>query len=335
MRAKHVFRTVDTHTAGQPTRTVVSGLPPIPGKTMEEKLLYAKEKYDWVRTLLMCEPRGSNVMSGAILTEPCSPGTDVGVLYMEVGGWMPMCGHDTIGVGTALVECGMVKVAEPYTELKLDTAAGVVTLKIKVSGQKAETVSFVNAPAFMLRSQETVDTKEYGKVTVDIGYGGNFYAIVDVQAVGLDLKRENYRSLIDAGNLLKTYINEQLPVVHPEKPFINETNHIEFIGPSDTPGVYNKDAVVFPPGDIDRSPCGTGTSARCAQLVAEGKLRVGESFVHESFIGSLFRCKAVKETEVAGIPAVIPEVTGSAYMMGMSTFFLDPDDPFPIGFQLS
>lgn len=335
MRIAKMFQTIDTHTVGQPTRTLVSGLPPIPGKTMEEKLLYMKENCDWVRTLLMCEPRGSNIMSGAILTDPCTPGTDIGVLYMEVGGWMPMCGHDTIGVGTALVETGLVAVTEPYTYVKLDTAAGVVSLKIKVKDNVAESVTFVNAPAFMLLEGAEVQTPEYGTVKLDMCYGGNFYAIIPAASVGLDLNAENYSKLIAAGIKMRGYINDQLKIQHPEKPFINQCTHVEFIGEPDTPKADYKNAVIFPPGDIDRSPCGTGTSARCAQLIRQGKLKMEETFVNESFIGSLFSCRAVGETTIGGIPAIIPEVTGSAYLMGKSTFFLDPTDPFPEGFQLT
>ena len=334
MKIAKMFQTIDTHTVGQPTRTLVAGLPPIPGKTMEEKLLYMKEHCDWVRTLLMCEPRGSNIMSGAILTEPCTPGTDIGVLYMEVGGWMPMCGHDTIGVGTALVESGMVKVEEPYTYVKLDTAAGVVSLKIKVKDHVAESVTFVNAPAFVLFENAEVKTEEFGTVHLDMCYGGNFYAVIPASQVGLTINADNYSRLIEAGVKLRKAINEQLDIVHPEKPFINECTHIEWIGEPDDPRADYKNAVIFPPGDIDRSPCGTGTPARCALLIRQGKLRQGETFVNESFIGSLFSCRAVGETEIGGIPAIIPEVTGSAYLMGKSTFFLDPADPFPEGFQV-
>lgn len=334
MKIAKMFQTIDTHTVGQPTRTLVSGLPPIPGRTMEEKLLYMKEHCDWVRTLLMCEPRGSNIMSGAILTEPCTPGTDIGVLYMEVGCWMPMCGHDTIGVGTALVESGLVKVEEPYTYVKLDTAAGVVSLKIKVRDQVAESVTFLNAPAFVLLEDAEVETKEYGTVRLDMCYGGNFYGIIPAKAVGLAVRCENYKKLIEAGVRLRGYINEQLTIQHPEKPFINECTHIEFTDDTDNPKADYKNAVIFPPGDVDRSPCGTGTSARCALLVRQGKLKMGQSFVNESLIGSLFSCRAVEETTIGGLPAIVPEVTGSAYLMGKSTFFLDPADPFPEGFQI-
>lgn len=334
MRVKRILQTIDTHTVGEATRTVVSGLSPIPGNTMDDKLLYMKEHGDWVRTLLMCEPRGSNVMSGAILTEPCTPGTDVGVLYMEVGGWMPMCGHNTIGVGTMLVETGRIPVTEPYTHVKLDTAAGVITLRIEVENCVAKSVSFTNAPAFVMLENGLVVTKEFGTVFVDICYGGNFYGIIDAESVDLKLDSGHYREIIEVGNLLKAYINEQFPVCHPEKSYINKTTHIEFVSPSPTPGVFNRNAVVFPPGEIDRSPCGTGTSARCAQLYRKGLIAVNETFIHESIIGSLFQCKAIEETSVSGIQAVVPQVTGSAYLMGMCTFFVDPDDPFPNGFQL-
>jgi len=334
VRIRKSFHTIDTHTEGEPTRTVVGGIPVVPGNTMKEKMVYMMEQQDWIRKVLTYEPRGNDVMSGTILTPPCDPAADIGVLYFEVGGWMPMCGHDTIGVSTALVEAGLVEVTEPYTYITLDTAAGLVRVKVEVKDNVAKRVTFTNAPAFVMARDVEVETAEYGKVHMDIAYGGNVYAILPAASVGLEIAPENSKVIIDAGNLLKRYINEQVKICHPEMPFINKVTHVEFSGPPKSAAATVQNAVVIPPGAIDRSPCGTGTSAKMALLAAKGQLKEGESFVHESIIGSLFYCRIVGESEVGGIPAIIPEVTGSAYVTGIHTFFIDPEDPFPEGFQL-
>ena len=332
MQSKRIFLTIDTHTVGQGTRHVVGGIPVIPGNTMSEKMLHMKEKKDWIRTLISGEPRGSKISACTILTAPCTPGTDIGVLYFEPLGWLPMCGHDTIGVGTLLVETGMVEVQEPTTEIRLDTPAGVIQLKVHVEGGKAKSVSFVNAPAFVIAHKAVVHTKEYGDITLNVSYGGNFYGIIPVSYVNLEIAPESYDALIAAANIIKPYINEQLSIAHPEKPFINQVSHIQFVGPPKTPGAYSQNCVVCTPGGIDRSPCGTGTSARCALLYRDGEIGLHQPFVHESIIGSVFSCQAIAETTVGGIPAIIPEVTGAGYLMGMSTYFLDPEDPFQQGF---
>ena len=334
MQIKRVFLTMDTHTVGQGTRHVVGGIPFIPGSTMAEKMLYMKEKNDWIRTLISGEPRGSKISACTIITSPCTPGTDVGVLYFEPLGWLPMCGHDTIGVGTLLVETGMVEVTEPVTHIKLDTPAGVISLKVNVEDGKAKSVSFANAPAFVIAHKKEIKTNEYGNIMVDVSYGGNFYAIVPVKYVNLDICPEKYDKLISAANTIKPYINDQIYVQHPEKPYIKGVSHIQFTGEPKTKGAYSQNCVVCTPGGIDRSPCGTGTSARCALLYRDGEIGLNEPFVHESIIGSLFSCQALEETTVGGIPAIIPEVTGAGYMMGMSTYFLDPSDPFQRGFML-
>lgn len=334
MNARKVYQTIDTHTEGQMTRHVVGGMPNIPGNSMKDKMLYMRENEDWFRTFMTCEPRGAKHWAATLITTPCTPGTDVGVLYYEPLGWLPMCGHDTIGVGTVLVETGMIKVSEPYTYAKLDTPAGVINLKIRVENGKAKETSFVNAPAFVLMEDICVDTKEYGKITVNICYGGNFYAIISAKDVYLDICPENYHELIIAGDILKKYINEQIQVVHPEMPFIKGVDHIEFTGPPKNPKAYSQNAVICTPGGIDRSPCGTGTSARCALLYQKGEIGLEEPFYHESIVGAMFRCQALKETKVANVPAIIPEVSGRAYIMSMSTVILDPDDPFTNGFLL-
>lgn len=315
-----------------PTRIVVSGITGIPGKTMEDKMVYMREKQDWIRKFLLSEPRGSKVMSGAILTEPVTPGADIGLLFME-GSWMPMCGHDTIGACTAIIDTGMIDAVEPYTTIRIDTAAGIVEARVRVENGKSKEVSFVNIPSFVLKKGVTIETKEYGLLTLDISYGGNFYAILPAADVGLEIDFRFYNELIHAGGVIRDAIWEQVPISHPEKPFINRVNHIEFIGPAKNKKCYNQNVVIILPGDCGRSPCGTGTSARSAQLYLQGKIKLGEEFYHESMLGQYFKCRVIKETKVGNLPAVIPEITGSAYLMGMSTFLLDTDDPFPNGFD--
>ena len=334
MKIRRTFHTIDTHTGGEPTRNVVGGIPVIPGGTMEEKMLYMRENCDWIRELLTYEPRVNDVMSGTIITEPCREDADVGVLYFEVGDWMPMCGHDTIGVGTALVEAGMVEVTEPYTYVNLDTPAGLVRLKIQVKDCKAQNVTFINAPAFVLKKDVKVKSRHYGELVMDIAYGGNIYAILPASSVGLSISPRNSSALIEAGNLVKEEVNSQVEICHPLIPFENKVTHIEFYEPAAAPSEPVKNAVVIPPGAIDRSPCGTGTSAKLSVLALKGEIKKGEAFVHESIIGSRFTCRYLEDAQVGDYPAVVPEVTGKAWVTGIHTFMLDDDDPFTRGFQL-
>lgn len=334
MKARKLFRTIETHTLGQPTRNVVSGFRHVPGKTMQEKFEYMRENEDWFRKVLMFEPRGSEIMSGTLITEPCTPGTDVGVLYFEASCWMPMCGHDTMGVSVALIEAGLVDVKEPITVIKLDTPAGVVTVEAKVTDGVVEEVSFVNAPALVLNRNVEVETAEFGKLTMDISWGGNVYAILPAEKVGLEIKPENCGRFTEIARSIAKDINEQVVVRHPELPFVDRVTHVEFSGPAQSPDADIQNVVVALPKVIDRSPCGTGTSAKAALLYAEGKLAVGESFVHESVIGSKFKCEIVEETEVGGMKAIVPKITGNACVIGFATWVLDPKDPFPEGFLL-
>lgn len=334
MKVRRTFHTIDTHTGGEPTRNVVGGMPNVPGTTMKDKMLYMRERQDWIRRTLTYEPRGSEVMSGTVITPPCDPSADVGVLYFEVGGWMPMCGHDTIGVATALVESGMIEAEEPVTTLTLDTAAGLVRLSIQVEDGQAKSVSFENVPSLVLKQDAVLHTPEYGEITLDIVYGGNIYAILPASSVDLTLLPENNRTIVSVGKHIKELVNREISVVHPELSFMDHVTHVEFYeGPSES-GHVVRNAVVIPPGAIDRSPCGTGTSAKMAVLYAKGLLGIGEPFVHESIIGSRFQGRIVGTSTVAGHLAVIPEVTGRAFITGIHTFVIDPDDPMPHGFLL-
>ena len=334
MKAKHMVRTIETHTLGQPTRTVVSGFRHIPGNTMQEKFVYMKENEDWFRKFLAYEPRGSEIMSGTIVTEPCTPGTDVGILYYEASGWLPMCGHDTIGVSVALIEAGLVEVTEPITKISLDTPAGVVEVAAKVVDGVVEEVSFLNAPAMVLKRNVTVNTREFGPLTLDISWGGNVYAILEAAAVGEVIEPSNCGRLIQIAQSIAKDINEQVEIHHPQLSFVDRVTHVEFAGPPKSAEADIQNCGVALPKVVDRSPCGTGTSAKAALLFEEGKLKVGESFVHESVIGSLFKCEIDSETEVGGIRAIRPRITGNACVIGYATWILDPKDPFPEGFVL-
>lgn len=334
MRASKTFATVDTHTGGNPTRTVLSGLPRLTGRTMGEKMLQMKQEHDWIRKVLMFEPRGHEVMSGALLTEPCDPRADVGVIYIETGGYLPMCGHDTIGFCTALVETGMIAVSEPVTALVLDTPAGLVDVRIDVENGKAKQVTFRNIPAFLYRRDVTVQVEGLGEVTCDIAYGGNFYAITDARKLGLPLVPANASTIVETAIRIRRAINQALEVVHPEHRFIQGLTHVEFYSDPTHPEAHVKNAVVVPPGGIDRSPCGTGTSAKLAVMHARGEIGMEEEFVHESIVGTIFRGKVLETTTAGDLPAVITQISGSAWLMGMHTFVCDPEDEFAEGFLL-
>lgn len=333
MNLQRLFTTVDTHTGGNPTRTLVSGLPPLKGKTMSEKMLYMQQNYDWIRKFLMNEPRGHDVMSGAFITDPCHPEADVGVIYVETGGYLPMCGHDTIGLCTALIETGMVQVVEPYTNIKVDTPAGLVDVQVKVEKGIAKEVTFANVPAFLLKSIE-INVADIGEVKCDIAYGGNFYGIIDARSLDLPLVENNASTIIDIGIQIRNAINEREDIVHPEFPFIRGLTHIEFFTDPVHPTADVKNTVIVPPGGIDRSPCGTGTSAKLATLFSKDEIGIDELFVHESIVGTLFKARVLEKTKVKQLDAVITEVTGSAWLMGMHRFFYNERDPLKEGFLL-
>ncbi|MGE5485518.1 MAG: proline racemase family protein [Ignavibacteriales bacterium] len=334
MRFARMVTTIDTHTVGEPTRTIIGGVPHIPGRTMSEKMLYLRDNCDSFRTMLMYEPRGHGVMSGAIISEPCDPAADVGVVYIEVGGYLPMCGHDTIGCCTAMVEAGIVPVTEPETIVKLDTPAGLVVAKVAVENNVAKSVTFKNVPSFVMVPQAKVEVPGFGALTVDISWGGNPYAILEASKVGLTIDPSEAGEIVRVGNIIKDAINAQVKIFHPEKPYVDTVTHVEFYGPAKHPEAHAQNAVVFPPGAIDRSPCGTGTSAKVALMHSRGELEVGQEFVYESIIGTTFRARVIGETTIGPYKAVIPEVTGSAYVTGINQFVVDPDDPLKDGFLL-
>jgi proline racemase len=333
MRARRVFAAVDSHTEGMPTRVIVGGVAPIPGATMAQRRVYFLEHLDEIRQLLVNEPRGHAAMSGAILQPPTRPDADWGVLYIEVSGCLPMCGHGTIGVATVLVETGMVEVTEPVTSIRLDTPAGLVVADVQVSDGAATAVTFRNVPAFSVALDREVAVPGIGTVTLDLAFGGNFYAILPIEQVGLPFDRARGQEILDAGMRIAAAVNEQDEPVHPEDPTIRGCHHVQFLAPG-SDARLSRHAMAIHPGWFDRSPCGTGTSARMAQLHARGELKLGDEFVNESFIGTRFIGRLVEQTAVAGIPAVVPTITGRAWVTGTAQYMLDPTDPFPAGFVL-
>jgi proline racemase len=310
VRARRLFQTVESHTEGMPTRVVTGGVGVLPGTTMLERKQHVEREADDLRTLLMHEPRGHGAMSGALLQPPCRPDADWGVVFIEVSGCLPMCGHGTIGVATVLVETGMVAVTEPETVVRLDVPAGLVEARVAVRDGRATAVTIRNVPAFFAGSHDGYD----------LAFGGNFYAIADAAEHGLEVGPEHADRLVAAGLELMDSVPEP---VHPRDSAIRGLKHVIWIG-------RDRSAVAIHPGWLDRSPCGTGTSARMAQLHARGELALGEEFVHRSVIGTSFTGRLVEETE----EGLIPEITGRAWVTGTATFTLDPDDPFPAGFRM-
>jgi proline racemase len=333
VRATRYLAAVDSHTEGMPTRVVTGGVGPIPGATMLERKLHFEQHLDDLRLLLMREPRGHSAMSGAILQPPTRDDADWGVLFVEVSGCLPMCGHGTIGVATVLVETGMVEVREPETVVRLDTPAGLVEARVAVDGGRARAVTLRNVPSFLLAADRSVDVEGLGAVGYDMAFGGNFYAIVAAAAVGLDADAAHADALIERGLAVMAAVNRAAPPVHPADERIAGCRHVIFHAPG-RDGAAARSATSIEPGWLDRSPCGTGTSARMAQLHARGALAVGDDFVNESLIGTRFTGRLVAETEVGGLPAVVPEITGRAWITGMGQYLLDADDPFPAGFAL-
>jgi proline racemase len=333
LRARRTLAAVDSHTEGMPTRVITGGVAPIPGETMAERRAHFLAEMDDLRLLLMREPRGHGAMSGAILQPPTRPDADWGVLFIEVSGCLPMCGHGTIGVATVLVETGMVQVTEPETVVRLDTPAGLVEVRVAVRDGRAESVTLRNVPAFLHARDRTVDVAGLGPVGYDVAFGGNFYALLPAASVGLEVDPARSGELIRAGLAIMDAINAADRPVHPADARISGVHHVVLHAPG-RDGADGRAATAIHPGWLDRSPCGTGTSARLAALHARGELAIGEAWVNESVIGTRFTGRIVAETEVAGRPAVVPEITGRAWITGMAQYLLDAEDPFPAGFAL-
>ena len=330
---EHLFKTIDSHTMGEATRIIYEGFPAMFGETMMEKKKYVEEHYDHYRTALMLEPRGHRDMFGALLTKPVHEEADFGVIFMDSGGYLNMCGHGSIGTAAMVVETGMVKVIEPYTEVVLDAPSGLIRTKVHVVDKKAVEVSILNVPAFLYKENQVINIPGYGTITYDISFGGSFFALVDAEQIGLRLTMENVEHIIDLGMELRQKINQTIEIKHPYLD-ITTVDLVEFYCHTDTKNADMKNCVIFGEAQADRSPCGTGTSAKLAALYAKGKLGLHEPFVYESITGSLFTGEVIKEIEIDGRKGIIPQITGSAYITGMNNWILDGDDPLAYGFLL-
>jgi proline racemase len=333
VRASRYFSAVDSHTEGMPTRVITGGVGVIPGDTMAARRVHFMENLDHIRQFLVNEPRGHAAMSGAILQPPTRPDADTGVLYIEVSGCLPMCGHGTMGVATVLVETGMVTVTEPVTTVRLDTPAGLVTAAVEVQDGRATSVTIQNVPSFSLELDAVVDVPGICEVRYDMAYGGNFYAILPIKDLGIAFDKAEKDRMLAAGLEIMAAINDQCRPVHPADPDIGGCKHVQLVAPGNEHS-DSRNAMVIHPGWFDRSPCGTGTSARMAQLYARGDLEIGQDFVNESLLGTTFTGRLIETATVGGLPAVIPTVSGRAWITGMGQYLLDPTDPFPAGFTL-
>jgi 4-hydroxyproline epimerase len=329
--SRHTFSCIDGHTCGNPVRLVAGGGPALNGANMIEKRADFLARYDWIRQGLMFEPRGHDMMSGSILYPPTRDDCDVAILFIETSGCLPMCGHGTIGTVTMAIENGLVKPRTPGV-LHLDTPAGLVKAEYKEVDGFVEEVRITNIPSFLYAEGLTVDCPVLGEIVVDVAYGGNFYAIVEKQKNYSDLADHSAGDLIAWSPVVRQRLNEKYEFVHPESPGINRLSHMLWTGAPRDPQAHARNAVFYGDKAIDRSPCGTGTSARMAQLRAKGRLKAGDEFVHESIIGSLFKGRVEKDVSVGDRPAIVPSIGGWARQTGFNTIFIDDRDPFAHGF---
>ena len=331
---RKTFFCIDAHTCGNPVRLVAGGGPILEGDDMMQKRLLFLKKYDWIRKGLMFEPRGHDMMSGSILYPPTDAENDIGILFIETSGCLPMCGHGTIGTVTIMLEEGLVRPKVPG-QLRLETPAGLVHVTYKQDGNKVKSVRLTSVPSFLYKEGLVVDCPDLGELVVDVAYGGNFYAIVDPQKNFKGVHHHTAGELIAWSRVVRQRLNEKHEFQHPTSPNIQGLSHLLWTGATLSPDSDGRNAVFYGDKAIDRSPCGTGTSARMAQLFSKGQLKVGDRFVHESYIGSTFTGRVESETKVNDFPAIIPSIEGWAKITGYNNIIIDDeDDPYAFGFQV-
>jgi 4-hydroxyproline epimerase len=334
--AKKTFFCVDAHTCGNPVRVVAGGGPNLIGANMSEKRQHFLSEYDWIRKGLMFEPRGHDMMSGSILFPPSNPENDFGILFIETSGCLPMCGHGTIGTITIAIEEGLItpKVAG---KINMEAPAGLVKIEYKEVNKKVEWVKLTNVKSYLAAENLTIDCPELGELVFDVAYGGNYYAIVDPQQNFSGVQDFTASKIVQYSQVLRARINEKYPnlFIHPENDTIRDVSHLLWTGTPIDPTSSGRNAVFYGDKAIDRSPCGTGTSARIAQLHAKGLLKKGEEFIHESYIGSKFVGRIEEETTIGSIKAIVPSIQGWAKVYGYNTIIIDEeDDPYAHGFQV-
>ena len=332
--AWHKITTIDAHTAGEPFRVIVAGFPELHGETILERRRYAQEHLDHLRTALMWEPRGHADMYGCIVTPPVSPEADIGILFMHNEGYSTMCGHGIIGITKVALETGMLPMRSPETQVKIETPAGLVTAYAQVEAGQVKSVRFQNVPSFVLTLDETVAVPGLGEVQYDIAFGGAFYAFVQAEEVGLDLRPADFRQLIEKGMAIKRAVMENRAIPHPFEEDLSFLYGTIFIGPAEQDDAHSRNVCVFAEGEVDRCPTGTGVSARLAIHFARGEVDINQSIIVESIIGTRFIGKILNTSTFGPHAAVLPEVSGEAHITGRNEFLIDPDDPLKGGFIL-
>ncbi len=330
---RHTFFCIDGHTAGNPVRLVAGGAPLLAGDSMSERRQDFLARFDWIRTGLCFEPRGHDMMSGGFLYPPTRPDTDCGILFIETSGCLPMCGHGTIGIVTFGLENGLIIPRQPG-HLRIEVPAGVIDIDYGVEGERVSFVRITNVPAFVAATDIEIEVPDFGPLRVDVAYGGNFYAIVEPQGAYRGLDDLGAARIIALSGLVRTLVREKFEPVHPDDPTIRGVSHVLWADSPRGEGADGRNAVFYGDKAIDRSPCGTGTSARLAHLASKERLAIGDTFVHESYIGSRFIGKAERSTVVGGKPAIIPSIQGSAVSTGFNTIWIDRTSQFWNGFQV-
>ena len=331
--ARHVFRCIDGHTAGNPVRLVIEGAPDLTGDSMSARRQDFMARYDWIRTGLCFEPRGHDMMSGGFLYSPTTAEADVGILFIETSGCLPMCGHGTIGIVTFALEHGLIRPRTPGRVIA-EVPAGTIALDYVQEGSRVRSVRIRNVASYLDRQGIEIDVPDFGSLTVDVAYGGNFYGIIEPQGAYSGLDDLGAARILQLSPVIRTLVREAFTPVHPLDPTIRGVSHLLWADKPKGDGADGRNAVFYGDKAIDRSPCGTGTSARLAHLHATGRLPVGQAFVHESYIGSRFTGRVEAETEVGGRPAIIPSVEGSAIATGLNEIWIDDEDVFAHGFQV-
>lgn len=330
---RHVFRCIDGHTAGNPVRLVIEGAPALNGDSMSARRQDFMARYDWIRTGLCFEPRGHDMMSGGFLYPPTTPQADVGILFIETSGCLPMCGHGTIGIITFALEHGLITPRTPGKVIA-EVPAGVIELDYVQEGARVRSVRICNVASWLDKQGIEIDVPDFGPLSIDVAYGGNFYAIIEPQGPYSGLDALGAARILQLSPLIRSLLREAFTPVHPLDPTIRGVSHLLWADVPKGEGADGRNAVFYGDKAIDRSPCGTGTSARLAHLHATGRLPVGQAFVHESYIGSRFTGRVEAETEVGGRPAIIPSVEGSAIATGLNEIWIDDEDVFAHGFQV-
>ena len=346
MSLDKMISAVDLHACGEPGRVIVGGVLDVPGKTMFDKMVFLQTQQDDLRKRMLREPRGYPASNCNLLLPPTRPEADAGFVIMEQVEYPPMSGTNTICVATTLIETGMVKVTEPVTNLTLETPAGLVEVVVDVENGKARRVTFTNLPAFAVHLDAPIEVPELGTVTVDVAYGGMFYVIADAEPFGLNLTPDEGKAIVRIGEMIKAAAREQLPAVHPENPEISGVSIAQLSAPPTREGISRRNTVIVSTGTldwnrpeswtgaVDRSPCGTGTCAKMAALHRKGELPLNQDFHHQGILGTVFTGRLIEETKVGDYPAVVPTLSGQAWITGYAQYVVDPEDPFPDGFTV-